>query len=106
MPDAPRALSAKAVAQAWGVSERHVTDLCARKALGHFRVGRTVRIRPADIEAYEKNQWRGPEMTAPTTGSSSAEIISMSAGGKAGRGTAFQRGRQTAVKPADTARSS
>src|SRR5208282_1500071 len=96
---APFAYSVPQNAAAWGVSARHVYDLCARGELGHLRIGALIRIRQADREAYEARQWHAPNSTPRTTGSSGAEIVSMSAGGRMARGSAFQRGRQTSAVP-------
>ena len=48
-----RALSVNQAAARWGVSARHIYDLCATGKLGHLRIGSLIRIRLSDIEAYE-----------------------------------------------------
>jgi excisionase family DNA binding protein len=59
------AFSVAQVAIRWGVSSRHVYDLCARGSLGHLRIGALIRIRQADREAYEARQWHAPKLDAP-----------------------------------------
>lgn len=70
MPDdGPFAYSVAQLARAWGVSQRHVYDLCRRGELGHLRIGALIRIRQADREAYEARQWHGPtEAPAASSG--------------------------------------
>src|SRR5215470_11069378 len=92
----PRAFSVAQVAAQLGVSTRLVYDLCSRGELGHLKVGNLIRVRRTDLEAYEHRQWHAPSSISPTTDSSSAEVVSMSAGGRMARGSAFQRGRKTA----------
>ena len=92
------AYSVARLAAAWGVSTRHVYDLCARGELGHLRIGNLIRIRQADREAYEARKWHAPSSTPPTTGSSGAEVVSMSAGGSTARGSAFQRGKRSGAR--------
>ncbi|WP_428485991.1 helix-turn-helix domain-containing protein [Rhodopila sp.] len=95
-PFTQTAFSVRQVAARWGVSDRHVYDLVAAKALGHLRIGSLIRIRLVDIESYEGRQCHAVNSTLPDTGSSSAVIVSMSDGGKMARGSAFQRGRRSA----------
>ena len=45
-------LSTKDVAKILGVSERGVTDICARGLLTFHRPGRSRLFKPADVEAY------------------------------------------------------
>jgi excisionase family DNA binding protein len=86
MSDAgPFAYSVAQLANAWGVSQRHVYDLCATGKLGHLRIGTLIRVRQTDREAYEAEQWQAPRPALPPT----------YAGTVPSRG-AFQRGRQTA----------
>jgi excisionase family DNA binding protein len=97
----PFAYSVQRLAVAWGCSARHVYELCARGELGHLRIGNLIRIRQADKEAYEARQWHAPSLSPLTTDSSSAEIVSMSAGGRTGPGSAFQRGRRSGAATSD-----
>jgi len=87
---APFAYSALQLAVAWGVSTRHVYDLCASGALGHLRFGRLVRIRQADREAYEAQQSVAPRPSAPTC------AVAVPSRPMVRRRDAFQRGKQTA----------
>jgi excisionase family DNA binding protein len=96
------AFSVPQVAARWGVSSRQVYDLCSRGELGHLRIGGLIRFRLADLEAYEARQWHAPSSISPTTASSSAEVVFMSAGGRVVRGSAFQRGRKTAGAHSDS----
>src|SRR5689334_2662399 len=102
----PVAFSVPQVAARWGVSSRQIYDLCARGELGHLRIGGLIRIRIADLEAYEARQWRAPVSAPQITDSPNADVISMHAGGKRGNGSAFQRGQQTAAKQQSSSRSS
>lgn len=97
MPD-QFAFSAQQVAGRWGVSSRQVYDLCSKGELGHLRIGGLIRIRLTDVEAYEARQWHAPGSMPQISGSSSAEIVSMSAGGTGRHGSAFRQGRRTAAK--------
>lgn len=94
----PFAYSVPQLAREWGVSARHVYDLCASRALGHLRIGGLIRIRQADRDAYEARQWLAPGSTPQTIDSPVAEVVSMSAGGRAARGNAFRRGQTTGAK--------
>jgi excisionase family DNA binding protein len=87
------AFSVAQVAVRWGVSSRHVYDLCARGDLGHLRIGGLIRVRLADLEAYEATQWHAPSSIPPTIVSSSEEADSTSDGGRMANGNAFQRGQ-------------
>lgn len=87
---APFAWSAPQLANAWGVSARHVYDLCASGALGHLRFGRLVRIRQSDREAYEARQSVAPRPPAPICAVAVSSRSMMPSRG------AFQRGKQTA----------
>lgn len=91
------AYRAEDVAERWKVSRRHVYALIQSGVLGHIRIGSLIRIRQADIDAYEARQWHAPVSNNPDTASSSATVVSMSAGGRTG-GTAFQHGRRIAAK--------
>ena len=102
----PLAYSVQQLANAWGVSGRHIYDLCARGELGHLRIGSLIRIRQSDKDAYEARRWHAPSSTPPTIDSSSAEVVTMSAGGRTVRGNAFQRGRQTSAAQQSGLRSS
>ena len=92
--DAPFAYSVAQLARAWAVSSSHVYELCASGRLGHLRIGALIRIRQADREAYEARQWHAPGSPNPTTDSSGAEIVSMSAGGRTARGSAVLNGER------------
>ena len=88
------AFSVAQVAVRWGVSSRHVYDLCARGDLGHLRIGGLIRVRLDDLKAYEASQWHAPSSTALTIVSSSEEAGFTSAGGLMANGNAFQRGQK------------
>jgi excisionase family DNA binding protein len=94
-----RALSVNQAAARWGVSARHIYDLCATGKLGHLRIGSLIRIRLSDIEAYEARQWHAPSPIDQPSTSSSAEVVSMSVGGRMARNDAFRRGQRIAGKP-------
>lgn len=95
------AYRAKELAKRWKVSERHVYALIQTGALGHIRIGALIRIRQADIDAYEARQWHAPVLNNPDTASSPATVVSMSVGGRTA-GTAFQQGRRIAAKLRDS----
>jgi excisionase family DNA binding protein len=96
-----RAYRPEQVADRWSVSRRHVYSLVQSGALGHIRIGTIIRIRQADIDAYEARQWHAPVSSNPDTASSSGTVVSMSAGGRTA-GTAFQHGRRIAAKLRDS----
>lgn len=54
MPNASQQglLDVPATAAYLGVTERFVRELIARRRLTHVKVGRLVRFRPADLDAY------------------------------------------------------
>jgi excisionase family DNA binding protein len=87
------AFSVAQVAVRWGVSSRHVYDLCAGGELGHLRIGGLIRVRLADLEAYEARRWHAPSSTPPTIASSSEEAGFTSGGGPMANGNAFRRGQ-------------
>lgn len=89
--------SVSQLAERWGVSTRTVYSLCAAGQIGHIRVGKSIRIRPQDIEEYEATQWRGPVENNPASASSSADRSITSAGGTIQPGTAFQLGQRIAA---------
>ena len=68
------AFSVAQVAIRWGVSSRHVYDLCARGELGHLRIGGLIRVRLEDLQAYEARRWHAPSSNGQTTASSSAGL--------------------------------
>lgn len=43
-----------------GMSVRHVRRLVAERQIGHHRLGRAVRLHPADLDAYVANTWVAP----------------------------------------------
>jgi excisionase family DNA binding protein len=90
----PKAFTVAQLAKHWGVGTSTVYDLCARRKLGHIRIGATIRIRPEDVEAYEAQTWHAPETLSQTSASPSAAADSMSPGGRTGAASAFQRGRR------------
>ena len=49
----PRPYSVQTLAERWGCSRRHVTNLIRRGELRAFRVGALLRITPEVVEAYE-----------------------------------------------------
>lgn len=49
-------LKAEDLAERWSVTERTVHYLRQRGELPCVRIGRQVRFRPDDVEAYEKSQ--------------------------------------------------
>jgi excisionase family DNA binding protein len=59
------ALSVAQVAVRWDVSARHIYDLCARGELGHLRIGGLIRVRLADLEAYEASRWARTKLDTP-----------------------------------------
>jgi excisionase family DNA binding protein len=91
------AFSVAQVAVRWGVSCRHIYDLCARGELGHLRIGGLIRVRLADLEAYEASQWHAPKTNDQAIGSRNEETGSTSGSGKTVPISAFQRGKQSAV---------
>ena len=62
------AMTVRQVAARWACSDRHVYDLISGGRLGHIRVGSLIRIRPADLEAYEESQRHPPVSTEQPTG--------------------------------------
>lgn len=51
---APYAFTAETLAQRWGVSSTTIRTLVRTGQLRAFRVGRQIRIRPADVVAYKE----------------------------------------------------
>ena len=94
----PYAFTVPQVADRWVCSVRHVYDLIASGQLGHIRVGNLIRVRAADIAAYEERQWHAPVSRDQTTGSSAVASTTMYDGGKTVAISAFQRGRQIAQR--------
>lgn len=92
------AMTVRQVAARWACSDRHVYDLISGGQLGHIRVGSLIRIRPADLEAFEESQWHAPVSPAQTTASPSAEAATTSAGGRGRNITGYQLGRQIAQR--------
>jgi len=92
------AFSVAQVAIRWGVSNRHVYDLCARGELGHLRIGGLIRVRLADLEAYEASRWHAPSSNSPTIASSPEVAAIMSAGGRPVPGNGFQRGQAISAR--------
>ncbi len=50
----PESLTVAEAAKRLHVSPNTVYDLCARGEIIHHRVGRAIRLRPADIEEYQR----------------------------------------------------
>jgi excisionase family DNA binding protein len=101
MLDAPSrqiAFSVPQVAARCDISSRQVYDLCAQGELGHLRIGGLIRVRLADLAAYEARQWHAPSSNNPITASSGEEAAIMSAGGPMARGNAFQQGQTIGVR--------
>src|SRR5450631_4286027 len=92
------AFSVAQVAVRWGVSSRHVYDLCARSELGHLRIGGLIRVRLADLEAYEARRWHAPSSNSLTSASSNGEPAITSAGGTMAHGSAFQLGQKISAR--------
>jgi excisionase family DNA binding protein len=90
--------SVSQLAERWDVSTRTVYSLCAAGQIGHIRVGKSIRIRPQDIEEYEARQWRGPVENNPDPGSPIADRSTTSAGGMTAPGTAFRLGQRIAAR--------
>jgi excisionase family DNA binding protein len=61
-PATPSALTVAEAAQRLKVATNTVYDMVERGELRHHRIGRTIRILPADIDAYQK---QGTEATRP-----------------------------------------
>lgn len=62
-PESPvsESLTVAEAAKRLHVARNTVYDLCARGEINHHRVGRTIRLRPADIEEYRRRsteKWR------------------------------------------------
>jgi len=53
------AYSAETLAERWGVSSATVRNLVRSGDLKAFRIGRQIRIRPQDVEAYEASTATG-----------------------------------------------
>lgn len=87
------AFSVPQVAARWGVSSRHIYDLCARSELGHLRIGNLIRVRASDLEEYEEKQWQ-----APGSVSSAPPVIAEPKPTARAYGNAFQRGQISARK--------
>ncbi len=52
------------VAEAWSVTPQHVYRLIATGELGCIRIGKAVRVRKSDIEAYKARQSSEPPAAA------------------------------------------
>ena len=50
----PESLTVAKAAKRLHVAPNTVYDLCARGEINHHRVGRAIRLRPADIEEYRR----------------------------------------------------
>jgi excisionase family DNA binding protein len=102
MPDPEaRAFTVRGLAEHWQVSTTHVYNLIATGKLGHLRIGSAIRVRPEDVEAFEKTSWQGPGTNAPTSASSGAAeatVTPSSSGGK-GERTAFRRAQRMSARP-------
>jgi excisionase family DNA binding protein len=61
----PESLTVAEAAERLHVARNTVYDLCARGEINHHRVGRTIRLRPADIEEYRR---RSTEEARPQVG--------------------------------------
>ncbi len=48
-----RPYSVATLAERWGCSRRHVSNLIRKGALQSFRVGALLRVRPEEVERYE-----------------------------------------------------
>ena len=48
-----RPFSIATLAERWGCSRRHVSNLIRKGALQSFRVGNLLRVRPEEVERYE-----------------------------------------------------
>lgn len=55
-PDRP--YTPETLAQRWGCTPRHVQKLCREDRLGHFKVGRLLRIPPGAVIAFEAEEAR------------------------------------------------
>jgi len=51
--EAERPFSIATLAERWGCSKRHVSNLIRKGALQSFRVGALLRVRPEEVERYE-----------------------------------------------------
>ena len=51
--EAERPFSVATLAERWGCSRRHVSNLIRKGALQSFRVGALLRVRPEEVERYE-----------------------------------------------------
>ena len=61
----PESFTVAEAAKRLHVSPNTVYDLCARGEINHHRVGRAIRLRPADIEEYRR---RSTEESRPQVG--------------------------------------
>lgn len=74
-----RALTPKMVAELWHVSERHVRNLIASGELPSFRVGgKLLRIRMADVEAFEcRGESQDCEDNSPSHSTEAESVIAI-----------------------------
>jgi excisionase family DNA binding protein len=49
-------LDSPATAERLGITERHLRDLVVRREIPFVRVGRLIRFKPADLDAYIERQ--------------------------------------------------
>jgi len=61
----PESLTVAEAAKRLHVAPNTVYGLCARGEINHHRIGRTIRLRPADIEEYQR---RFTEESRPRVG--------------------------------------
>ena len=92
------AFSVAQIAARWGVSNRHVYDLCNRGELGHLRIGGLIRIRQEDQQAYEARQWVAPSSKPRTIDSCNAASVITFSGGKTVGRDPFRLGRRISAK--------
>ncbi|WP_352840859.1 helix-turn-helix domain-containing protein [Mesorhizobium sp. M0933] len=57
----PNAYSPRTLATRWLCSERHVRNLIKRGDLPHFRFGKLLRIKPSDVDDFERRNVVRPE---------------------------------------------
>ncbi|NPD70370.1 helix-turn-helix domain-containing protein [Lichenicola cladoniae] len=92
----PYAYSVSQLAKAWGVSDRTVYTLVASGQIGHLRIGKTIRVRQADRDAYEAAAWNAPAVPPPAPPAVTHAFSVSAPTGRVSPNSAFRKGQKSA----------
>ena len=93
-------MSVAQLAKTWGVSRQTIYNLIEAGALRVVRVGKLIRIRPDDLEEYERRQCQDREPNSPPSPSPGAVAGITSSGGRMAPHAGFHAARKTLPKHA------